>query len=400
MRPLPSIGSPRSRALSRASPRTPPLTRSPARDRTIPLAKTLGRCRWKQVLGSHRQGRVENTCFRDTSIIGDGLRARSPARQGSAVGDIPVGLVDQPEWSDFRNLHTVMDVEAPVQVSRVVGCCHDDSGLGGTGVSCTTTRHEVNEMRRTLRALGVIVLCGVAAAAAQPRSTGWGRPELPYDGRLTFVRLRWTSGTYGAPVMGQGPNFWLHEFPRAEQNLMAVLDDVTLIDAKTDGSLILTSRQSESIQAPHCDDVGARFLGDDGRRGCHGCASTCSKVGSSSSTTSSRTQWDNFAAQMGRVIPGARWVPMEATHPIFNSFFRIQQIDVPHPFNHHLYGYKPEYFGLFEDNDPSKRLMAIVNYNTNLAEYWQMAGTGFFPIESENIGFRLGVNYMLYGMTH
>ena len=59
--------------------------RSPARDRTIPLVKTLGRCRWKQVSGSHRQGRVENTCFRDTSIIGDGLRARSPAGQGRAV---------------------------------------------------------------------------------------------------------------------------------------------------------------------------------------------------------------------------------------------------------------------------------------------------------------------------
>ena len=53
--------------------------RSPARDRTIQLVKTLGRCRWKQVSGSHRQGRVENTFFRYTSIIGDGLRARSPA---------------------------------------------------------------------------------------------------------------------------------------------------------------------------------------------------------------------------------------------------------------------------------------------------------------------------------
>ena len=59
--------------------------RSPARDRTIQLVKTLGRCRWKQVSGSHRQGRVENTFFRYTSIIGDGLRARSPARQGSEV---------------------------------------------------------------------------------------------------------------------------------------------------------------------------------------------------------------------------------------------------------------------------------------------------------------------------
>ena len=35
--------------------------------------------------GDHRQGRVENTFFRYKSIIGDGLRARSPAGQGSEV---------------------------------------------------------------------------------------------------------------------------------------------------------------------------------------------------------------------------------------------------------------------------------------------------------------------------
>ena len=57
--------------------------RSPARDRMVTLVKQLGRRRWKKVSGYHRQGRVENTCFRDTSIIGDGLCARSPAGQGS-----------------------------------------------------------------------------------------------------------------------------------------------------------------------------------------------------------------------------------------------------------------------------------------------------------------------------
>ena len=57
--------------------------RSPARDRTITLVKTLGRRQWKKASGYHRQGRVENTFFRYKSIIGDGLRARSPAGQGS-----------------------------------------------------------------------------------------------------------------------------------------------------------------------------------------------------------------------------------------------------------------------------------------------------------------------------
>ena len=59
--------------------------RSPARDRTITLVKQLGRRRWKKTSGYHRQSRVENTFFRYTSIIGDGLRARSPAGQGSEV---------------------------------------------------------------------------------------------------------------------------------------------------------------------------------------------------------------------------------------------------------------------------------------------------------------------------
>ena len=55
--------------------------RSPARDRTITWVKQLGRRRWKKASGYHRQGRVENTFFRYKSIIGDGLRARSPAGQ-------------------------------------------------------------------------------------------------------------------------------------------------------------------------------------------------------------------------------------------------------------------------------------------------------------------------------
>ena len=59
--------------------------RSPARNRTITLVQQLGRRRWEKTSGCHRQSRVENTFFRYTSIIGDGLRARSPAGQGSEV---------------------------------------------------------------------------------------------------------------------------------------------------------------------------------------------------------------------------------------------------------------------------------------------------------------------------
>ena len=59
--------------------------RSPARDRTITVVKRLDHRPWKKASGYHRQSRVENAFFRYTSIIGDGLRARSPVGQGSEV---------------------------------------------------------------------------------------------------------------------------------------------------------------------------------------------------------------------------------------------------------------------------------------------------------------------------
>ena len=252
-------------------------------------------------------------------------------------------------------------------------------------------------MRRKLRMLAVVALSCATAVSAQPTSGDWGRPDIPYDGGFTFVRLRWTSGTYGARVAGRGVNFWLHEFPRAEQNLMTVLKDFTLIDANTDGSLILTLDDPNLFKHPIAlmQEPGFWVMTDaEAER----LRAYVLKGGFLIFNDFEDSQWDNFEAQMHRVLPGARWIRLDGTHPIFDSFFRIEQIDLPHPSYHHLFGRRPEYFGLFEDNDPTGRLMAIANYNTNLAEYWQLGGIGFFPIEPMTIGFELGVNYIVYGL--
>ena len=60
---------------TRVSPRGP---RSRVRDRTINTVKSIGRCRWKKTSRDQQQARVENACFRYTSIIGEGLRAKTP----------------------------------------------------------------------------------------------------------------------------------------------------------------------------------------------------------------------------------------------------------------------------------------------------------------------------------
>ena len=263
----------------------------------------------------------------------------------------------------------------------------------------TGTRTLSVPMKRALKTFVIIAISCVAVAEAQSRFGDWGRRELPYQGDVTFVRLRWQGGTHGVPVFARGPNFWLHEFPRAEQYLMTLLKDFTTVNTRVDGSLILTFDDPQLFKHPVAlmQEPGFWTMTDEEANALR---AYLLKGGFLIFNDFEGQQWDNFEAQMRRVLPTGRWIPIDETHPIFDSFFHVEQIYLPNPFNHHLAGLTPEYFGLFEDNDPTGRLMAIANYNTNLAEYWQSGGSGFFPIEPMNNGFELGINYMMYSLTH
>jgi hypothetical protein len=106
--------------------------------------------------------------------------------------------------------------------------------------------------------------------------------------------------------------------------------------------------------------------------------------------------WDLFEANMQRVLPGVRFFEMQATHPIFHTFFEIDDLNIPQAY---IAG-RPIFRGVYQDNDPSKRLQMIVNYNTDISQYWEWSGTGLRPIDDTNEAYKLGVNYLIYGLTH
>jgi hypothetical protein len=60
----------------------------------------------------------------------------------------------------------------------------------------------------------------------------------------------------------------------------------------------------------------------------------------------------------------------------------------------------PVYQAIFEDDDPARRVMVLANHSSDLAEYWEYAATGDFPVDPTNDAFRLGINYIVYGVTH
>ena len=44
--------------------------------------------------------------------------------------------------------------------------------------------------------------------------------------------------------------------------------------------------------------------------------------------------------------------------------------------------------------------MAMINYNTDISEYWEFRTPASQPIDESNEAYKLGVNYVIYGMTH
>jgi len=246
-----------------------------------------------------------------------------------------------------------------------------------------------------LRLVAAALLLAATVTSAQFGAPGGRhRIDIPYDGRFTFVRLRWQSGGLSR---GFWSSAWDHDFPRAEQHLSQILRALTYLDIRTDGSRILTLDDTELFKYPIALmwEPGFWALSD---REAASFRDYLLKGGFAVfEDFDGAQQWANFEAQMQRVLPDGRWVKLDNAHVIFDSFFQIKDIDaIVHPMTR----IRPSYYGVFEDNDPAKRLMVVANFDNDVPEYWEWSGEGLYPFDASNEAYKLGVNYLIYGLTH
>jgi hypothetical protein len=256
-------------------------------------------------------------------------------------------------------------------------------------------------------ALSLAVMAAGATAFAQFRGFRFRRQPAPfnppanpaYDGRFTFARLKYETGPGGYYYMGLPA--WAHGYPHAEQNLMKIMNEVSDLRPRLEESVIENLDDPELFKYPlaYMTEAGFWTLTD----GEAAAFRTWLEKGGFVIFDDFRSDfrggggWDNFAANMRRIVPDARFVDLEASHPIFHSFFEIDSLDIiPQDYDRG----RPIIRGLFEHNDPNRRLMAIINFNTDVSNFWEFSGTGFRPIEESNEAYKLGVNYIIYGMTH
>ncbi|HKP29366.1 MAG TPA: DUF4159 domain-containing protein [Gemmatimonadales bacterium] len=251
-------------------------------------------------------------------------------------------------------------------------------------------------MRRIVVVLALAVIATSLVAQRRSRNAD-ALPNTPYDGKFTFVRIKYNPGGMGGDGgFGYGDPRWNHDYPRAEAHFGKILSELSLVPTFQGGGNVLTFDDPELFNYPIAYLTEPGFWSVN-QKETEGMRAWLAKGGFLIVDDFVGNQWYNFEEKLKIVLPDARLVHLDASHPIFDSFFRIASLDFYHPY---FQGAHSEFFGVFEDNDPAKRLMIIVNYNNDVAEYWEWSDTDFAPIELTNEAYKLGINYVLYAMTH
>ena len=225
--------------------------------------------------------------------------------------------------------------------------------------------------------------------------------NVPYDGRFTFVRIKYDTAPGG--YWAGGLASWIHGYPLSEWNLMKIMTEVSYLRGRTEEVNVLSLDDPELFKYPvaYITEVGWWTLHD---AEASSLRAYLEKGGflivddfKPTGWRGMSGRWEPFAQNVARVLPGARFIDLQASHPIFHAFFEIDSLDdFPQAYN----SGKPIFRGVFEHNDPKGRLLMIVNYNTDISQYWEWSGRGFRPFDETNEAYKLGVNYLIYAMTH
>ena len=270
-------------------------------------------------------------------------------------------------------------------------------------------------MRGLTLSLAAVLTLGLSAAAVAQRFffDGIGSEpvtnNLPYDGQFRFARIKYVTGPGG--YYYRNLPAWAHGYVpdpfrgggRAETNLMKIMNEVTYLNPHLDGSVVLAFDDPLLFKCPvaYMTEPGFWTMSDKEGAGLRAYL----KKGGFLIIDDFRHDghprmgggWANMEENLKRALPGVQFIPLDPSAVVFDSFFKISSFDIiPQSYD----PTPPEFYGVFEDNDPSKRLMVIVNYGTDISDFWEFSATGFRPIEESNEAYKLGVDYIIYGMTH
>ena len=255
------------------------------------------------------------------------------------------------------------------------------------------------KIRNLLLPILILALLVVSYAEAQGRFGGFGggfRGGRRWDTTQNnpppteVILARWHFGNNGF-LGGYG---WAHNWPSSEQNLCQFIKDTTGIDIEASsyrwvelgsdevfdypfayisepGEIEFTEQEVNNLR--EFVDRGGFVLIDD---------------------FDGPQQLGVMRQQMRRAFPDKDWVPLDIDHNVFHAHFELEDL---HSMDDYVPGGYTVYYALM--NDEGQPAM-IAGHNNDLANFWDWFDEPGTDIRAATDAFRLGVNYMVFSITH
>ncbi|HWG75706.1 MAG TPA: DUF4159 domain-containing protein [Steroidobacteraceae bacterium] len=266
--------------------------------------------------------------------------------------------------------------------------------------------------------LGGLLLVGTSANAQRPfrayppfegaESAAPIPPDYRTPAEFTFGRLMYPPNDLFGFADGDwkaGDSPWTIDYPRGDRNFLRILRRLTTIHVRSVEQSVDPDDGDEIFNWPfiYIDTPGAMNLSDAQiaklreyllRGGFLLCDSFFGT-----------REWAPFAATLQRLFPGRQPVELSDDNPIFHTVYDLSQryqVRNERSMRSRGVGYRtdgavPHWLGLLDDQG---RIMIMVMYNNDMGDAWQYADDPGYPQRDVDLAIKLGVNIVVYDMTH
>lgn len=226
--------------------------------------------------------------------------------------------------------------------------------------------------------------------------------DLPMQAEFHFARLAF--GVNGRQFSNNRGEPWLRDWPDAEYHFLEGVRRMTLLNADGDYRQVsLTNDTLFDYPVIYAVKVGYWFLSD---RETDRLREYLVRGGFLIvDDFHGPIEWAQFAVSMRKVFPDRPIVDIPDDDQVFHVLYDLddrQQIpginaiysgvSWEHPLG------VPEYWrGVYDDDG---RLMVAINFNMDIGDAWEHADAAIYPEPLTALAYRIGINYLIYAMTH
>ena len=233
-----------------------------------------------------------------------------------------------------------------------------------------------------------------------PLPDDWRQPAEWTRGRLKYHSIP------VHPFMGfnEGRNAWTTDYPRSDRHFLEGVRRLTRIDSKSVEQVVELDGSDDIYNWPfvYGVEVGHWKLSDEEaaqmrdfllRGGFFMCDDFHGTL-----------EWNVFQESMHRVFPDRQIVDLDNKDAIFHVIYdvgdRFQIPGLQYVYSGLTYeydGFEAKWRGIYDDNG---RLMVAICHNMDMGDAWEHSDNPQYPENYASLAYRIGVNYVVYHLTH